>query len=190
MCLAGTREYSHRTLASLASQCKTVWRMLASLASPRKTVRWMSASLASLPCTWVARTCQKAHKVCHFMYKKHILNVWNSLAYTCQICKTNQTWQICQILCNTRQTRLREYPIFIILAKLTSREYLFFRHTRQTRLVWIPIFDILAKLDSRESQYQHKMRRRCVREYSRHLQNLHLQNSRSSGHCLKKHKNN
>jgi hypothetical protein len=42
--------------------------------------------------------------------------------------------------------------------------------------------------ESDESQHQHKMRRRCVREYSReysqHLQNLHFQNLLSSGHCL------
>jgi hypothetical protein len=44
--------------------------------------------------------------------------------------------------CNTCQTCLREYPIFIILAKLASREYLFFQHTRQTWLTRVPIFDI------------------------------------------------
>jgi hypothetical protein len=81
---------------------------------------------------------------------------------------------------NTCQTRLREYRIFVRLAKLASREYLFFQHTRQTRLARVSIFDILAKLDSRESQHQHKTRRRRVRkysrEYSRHLQNSHSPN--------------
>jgi hypothetical protein len=81
---------------------------------------------------------------------------------------------------NTCQTRLREYSIFVRLAKLASREYLFFQHTRQTRLARVSIFDILAKLNSRESQHQHKTRRRRVRkysrEYSRHLQNAHSPN--------------
>jgi hypothetical protein len=35
-----------------------------------------------------------------------------------------------------------------------------------------------------ESQYKHETRHRHVHEYSRHSQNLHSQNSLSSGYCL------
>ncbi len=38
--------------------------------------------------------------------------------------------------------------------------------------------------ESGESQHQHKTPRRHIREYSQHSQNLHLQNSLLSGHCL------
>jgi hypothetical protein len=38
--------------------------------------------------------------------------------------------------------------------------------------------------ESGESQHQHKTRRKHSREYSRHSQNLHSQNSLLSGHCL------
>jgi hypothetical protein len=85
------------------------------------------------------RVLAKVHMIMYvvFLHRKHILYVYNSLAYT------RQTQQILQF-CVT-----------------------------------------LAKLDSPESQHQHEMRCRRVREYSQHLQNLHLQNLRASCHCLK-----
>jgi hypothetical protein len=99
-------KYSHSTFTSLASPCKTVWRMSASLVSPRKTVWQISASLVT-PCKTICRMSGKsrnkpnpnvgkfvkcheygsvqvlskvhinAHdKVCHFMNTKNIFHMY------------------------------------------------------------------------------------------------------------------